>query len=273
MDKLNRCREADLKILSWNVNGLRAILRKNAWEWVGEQAADIVCLQEIKMKPEQMPAENHALFDDLTLLWHPAEKPGYSGVLTMMRNPADENRVGLEIPDFDREGRALLTRFGDIWIANVYVPNGKRDHSRVAYKLDFYQELLTVCNQLIADGQGVVICGDINTAHQEIDLANPRENQNTTGFLPEERVWISNFIENGYRDIWRDLHPEKIQYTWWSYPTFARARNVGWRIDFFLVSENIISRVSSASIYDEVEGSDHCPIGLEIDYRDDFSNC
>lgn len=254
-----------MKIVSWNVNGLRAILRKGAWSWISEYGADVICLQEIKMKPGQLPKAEADRFDKFNLLWHSAEKPGYSGVLTLTKGPVDEHQIGLDIPNFDREGRAILTRFADVWIINVYVPNGKRDLSRVPYKLDFYQELLTLSNRLVIDGRGVIICGDINTAHEEIDLANPRENQTATGFLPEERDWITKFIEHGYRDIWRDLNPEKIQYTWWSYPTFARARNVGWRIDYFLVSENVADRVKTASIYDDVPGSDHCPIGLEID--------
>ncbi len=254
-----------MKIVSWNVNGLRAVMRKGDWAWVATSSAHLVCLQEIKSYETQIIHDYPDSLDGYHTYFHSAERAGYSGVLSLAAYPPDEVIFGLGESRFDVEGRALLTRFGDIWVINVYVPNGKRDHSRVGYKLEFYDLLLRKAQQIVKEGEGVVICGDINTAHQEIDLTHPKENENTTGFLPEERAWISRFIEEGFHDVYRERYPERVQYTWWSYQTRARDRNVGWRLDYFLVSENLLPRVKKVEIFDQVMGSDHCPIGLEID--------
>lgn len=254
-----------MKIYAWNVNGLRAVLRKGALDWLHQAQPDVLCLQEIKMKPAQLDESGLQMFVNYQTYWHPAERPGYSGVATFTSTVAKSVDYGLGQLIYDVEGRVLSTQIGDFWLINVYVPNGGRDNSRVPYKLDFYQALLDYANGLREKGIGVIIVGDINTAHQEIDLRHPKENSNKTGFLLEEREWISHYIENGYVDIYRYLYPERIQYTWWSYPTQARKRNVGWRIDFFLVTQNLIPRISDAEIYDQIMGSDHCPIGLTID--------
>jgi exodeoxyribonuclease-3 len=239
-------------------------MRKGAWDWVEEVQPDIVCLQEIRARPEQLPRDQRDRIEGLKTCWHPAERPGYSGVLTVANRREMVLQKGLGVPRFDREGRAIRGMAGDVVLFNVYVPNGKRDHSRVPYKLDFYASLLRQCDRLHAEGKGVVICGDINTAHQEIDLRNPRENRNTTGFLPEERAWIDRFLSHGLVDAFRSRYPDREAYTWWTYRLGARDRDIGWRLDYFLVSEALMDRVEEVAIHTEVLGSDHCPISLRV---------
>jgi exodeoxyribonuclease-3 len=253
-----------LKITTWNVNGLRALLRKGSWDWINKYDSDVVCLQEIKARPDQLSDSQHALFEPYTTFWNPAERPGYSGVLTLTKKQDANSELGLGVKHFDVEGRVIKTFFKDFILFNIYFPNGGRDHIRVPFKLDFYAALLKLCNQLHQGGEKVIICGDINTAHQEIDLKNHASNHNTTGFLPEERAWITKYIENGFVDAFRSLHPEKEQYTWWTYITNARARNVGWRLDYFLVSEALMPQIEDVVIHDEVMGSDHCPVTLIV---------
>ncbi|MBN2045239.1 MAG: exodeoxyribonuclease III [Anaerolineales bacterium] len=250
-----------MKITTWNVNGLRAMLNKNGWEWVREYSPDVVCLQEIKARPEQLTEAQLALFEGYTSYWNPAERPGYSGVALFLKSDAP-SKNGLGIDRFDGEGRVIQTAFDDFTLFNIYFPNGSRDHSRVPFKLDFYAALLEICDQMHARGEKVVICGDINTAHEEIDLKNHKTNHNTTGFLPEERAWITKYLDNGFVDAFRARYPDKEQYTWWSYMGNARANNVGWRLDYFMVSEDLMPRVADVIIHDEVRGSDHCPVTM-----------
>jgi exodeoxyribonuclease-3 len=254
-----------MKITTWNVNGLRALLRKGAWNWVQEFHPDVVCLQEIKARPDQLTNAQHTLFEPYQAVWNPAERPGYSGVLTLTNEKEIASTLGLGIEHFDLEGRVIQTHFQDFTLFNIYFPNGGRDHSRVPFKLDFYAALLEMCDEMHENGKQVMICGDINTAHQEIDLKNHKTNHNTTGFLPEERAWITKYLEHGFKDAFRELYPEKEQYTWWTFIGNARSRNVGWRLDYFLVSEGLMSRVKDVVIHDEVMGSDHCPVTLEIE--------
>ena len=254
-----------MKITTWNVNGLRALLRKGAWNWVEEFHPDVVCLQEIKARPDQLTNAQHTLFEPYQAVWNPAERPGYSGVLTLTNEKEIASTLGLGIEHFDLEGRVIQTHFQDFTLFNIYFPNGGRDHSRVPFKLDFYAALLEMCDEMHENGKQVIICGDINTAHQEIDLKNHKTNHNTTGFLPEERAWITKYLEHGFKDAFRELYPEKEQYTWWTFIGNARSRNVGWRLDYFLVSGGLMSRVKDVVIHDEVMGSDHCPVTLEIE--------
>jgi exodeoxyribonuclease-3 len=254
-----------MKITTWNVNGLRALLRKGAWNWVQEFHPDVVCLQEIKARPDQLTNAQHTLFEPYQAVWNPAERPGYSGVLTLTNEKEIASTLGLGIEHFDLEGRVIQTHFQDFTLFNIYFPNGGRDHSRVPFKLDFYAALLEMCDEMHENGKQVIICGDINTAHQEIDLKNHKTNHNTTGFLPEERAWITKYLEHGFKDAFRELYPEKEQYTWWTFIGNARSRNVGWRLDYFLVSGGLMSRVKDVVIHDEVMGSDHCPVTLEIE--------
>ncbi len=251
-----------MKITTWNVNGLRALLGKGVWDWVHDFRPDVLCLQEIKARPDQLTQDQHQVFEPYQAVWNPAQRPGYSGVLTLLDKLEVDTTLGLGIEEFDVEGRVIQSHFEDFTLFNIYFPNGGRDHSRVPFKLDFYAALLELCDAMHERGEQVVICGDINTAHQEIDLKNHKTNHNTTGFLPEERAWITQYLAHGFVDAFRALYPEKEQYTWWTYIGNARARNVGWRLDYFLVSEGLMERVRDVVIHDEVMGSDHCPVTL-----------
>jgi exodeoxyribonuclease-3 len=254
-----------MRIVTWNVNGLRAILNKGAGDWFRLQAPDVVCLQEIKVQPGQIPAENLVCFEGYQAFWHAAQRPGYSGVLTLDRAQPMEVQFGLGEPVFDNEGRAIRTRYPGFTLFNIYFPNGKRDHTRLAYKLDFYAYLLAMCDRMHAAGENIVLCGDFNTAHNEIDLKHPKANAATSGFLPEERAWIDRYLEHGFVDPFRALYPERVQYTWWTYISNARQKNVGWRIDFFLVSKSLLPGVRDVVTHDGVLGSDHCPVELILD--------
>ncbi len=253
-----------MNLVTWNVNGLRAALRKGVWQWVQESAPDVLCLQETRVFPRQLTSAQRALWADWHVTWYPAEKAGYSGVATFCRTPPLEVHLGLDEPRFDVEGRVIRTRHPDFYLFNVYFPNGGRGHDRVQYKLDFYARLLEICDDLHAAGQRIIICGDFNTAHQEIDLRNSRENRETSGFLPEERAWVTRYLEHGFVDVYRRLYPQREQYTWWTYRMRARQRNIGWRIDYFLVSEALFPRVEDSLIHDQVPGSDHCPVSLHL---------
>lgn len=254
-----------MKIVTWNVNGLRAILKKLTWHEFMGLSSDIICLQEIKTKKYQLSNSELLKISAYCDIWHSATRLGYSGVLTLSRYKPDEVVLGLGCEKYDIEGRALLTRYKDIWITNIYVPHGKRNHERVPYKLEFYEKLLEVCNSLLVQGFGVIICGDFNTAHQAIDIKNAKQNENTSGFLQCERDWISQLIEEGFVDVYRNLYPSEVKYTWWSYQSNARDRDVGWRLDYFLVTSNILGRVRAVKIHDEIHGSDHCPVQLELE--------
>ncbi len=254
-----------MKITTWNVNGLRAALKNGIWDWVREYYPDILCLQEIKVRPDQLNGNQNELFKGYQVIWNPAERPGYSGVATFLKQGCQKVILGLGDSRFDHEGRVIETHHEEFTLLNLYVPNGQRDHARVPFKLDFYATLLDKCNRMHGRGERLILCGDINTAHQEIDLRNPKQNVNTTGFLLEERDWITHFLNNGFVDIYRERYPNREQYTWWTYRFGARKRNVGWRLDYFLVSEELRSLVQEVVIHDEVMGSDHCPVTLILD--------
>lgn len=254
-----------MRIITWNVNGVRAVLGKGALAPVLSTRPDIFCMQEIKARPEQLTPEQLQYFEGYYAFWNPAVRPGYSGVATLVREPPLENQSGLGLDEFDGEGRVLRTRQAGFLLYNVYFPNGQRGQERVDYKLNFYARLLEQCDGLHAAGENIVICGDFNTAHTEIDLANAKANTKTSGFLPEERVWIDYYLAHGFVDVFRLLYPDRAQYTWWTYITNARKRNVGWRLDYFLVSKNLVPRVKDVIIHDDILGSDHCPVTLVIE--------
>jgi exodeoxyribonuclease-3 len=253
-----------MKIITWNVNGIRAALGKNLKAWMLEQSPDVFCLQEIKATPQQLTDEQKD-FPGYSVVWNPAQRPGYSGVATFHKGTPVEAKLGLDEERFDIEGRVICTRHEDFLLYNIYFPNGQRGHDRVEYKLDFYARLLEICDSLHAAGENIIITGDFNTAHMPIDLAHPKENETTSGFLPEERIWVEKFLEHGFADVYRRLYPERVQYTWWTYRMAARQRNIGWRIDYFLVSESLAGRVKDVIIHDGVTGSDHCPVELLIE--------
>jgi exodeoxyribonuclease-3 len=255
-----------MRITTWNVNGLRALLRKKAWEWVQSELPDIVCLQETKLQPEQLTGPQLSLLgSDYSITWNSAERRGYSGVATLSREKFSHLDLSLGEEKFDIEGRIIQSRLSDVILFNVYFPSGQSGQERVDYKLEFYAKLLETCDELHENGEMLVVCGDFNTAHQEIDLKNHKQNQKTSGFLPEERAWVQKYLDRGFVDAFRSLYPEKEQYTWWSYRSNARSRNVGWRLDYFLVSEKLLPRVKDVVIHDQVQGSDHCPVSLFLD--------
>lgn len=237
-------------------------MAKGALDWIYALQPEVICLQEIKTRPEQLDGSLAGVFDAYWAWWHPAERPGYSGVATFARREPDQVQVGLGEARFDQEGRIILTRYPGFLLFNVYFPNGQRDHGRLAYKLDFYASLLELCDRLHASGEQIIICGDFNTAHREIDLRNPKQNEKNSGFLPEERAWIDRYISHGLVDAYRALYPERVQYTWWTYRLGARQRNIGWRLDYFLVSETLMPRVEDVIVHDGLPGSDHCPVSL-----------
>lgn len=252
-----------MKITTWNVNGIRAALNKGLAAWVQQEQPDVFCIQEAKARAEQVD-DVSAILPGAHTYWNAALKPGYSGVVSMTRQLPLDVDLGLGETRFDDEGRVIRLRFDDFFLYNIYFPNGQRGHDRVAFKLDFYARLLEECDRLHARGEKIIITGDFNTAHREIDLTNPRQNVNTSGFMPEERVWIDYFLAHGFVDAYRALYPERVQYTWWTYISNARSRNVGWRLDFFLVSADLLDRVEDVIIHDDVPGSDHCPVSLVL---------
>jgi exodeoxyribonuclease III len=253
-----------MKITTWNVNGIRAALGKGLADWIQTEKPDVLCLQEIKAKPEQL-SETQLNFPGYKVFWNPAERPGYSGVATFLREDQAEIRLGLGEPRFDVEGRVIRSRHPGFLLYNIYFPNGQRGQDRVEYKLDFYSYLLDICDQLHNENENIILTGDFNTAHRPMDLYHPKENEKNSGFLPEEREWVDRYLDHGFIDIYRQLYPERVQYTWWTYISNARQRNVGWRIDYFLVSKNLAPRIKDVVIRDEVPGSDHCPVTLVIE--------
>ncbi len=252
-----------IEIISWNVNGIRAVANKEALKWIDERQPDILCLQEIKALPEQIPED---LFETRfsTLSINSADKKGYSGtaVFSQLTPEYTDNRHDI---DLAREGRIIEQDYGDFVLFNVYFPNGQKDEERLALKMKFYDDFLNYCDKLRDEGKSIVICGDVNTAHKEIDLKNPKANSKTSGFLPIEREWMDKLIEHGYIDTFRYVHGDKEEeYSWWSYRSGARAKNVGWRIDYFFISDDLAELLEDAFILQEVTGSDHCPVGIRL---------
>ena len=250
------------KFVSWNVNGLRAVEKKGFVEIINGLDADLVALQEIKAQPEQLP-ESLKSIPGYTAYWFSAQKKGYAGVATYSKEQPLSIIYGIDHHDHDYEGRVLTLEFADFYFVNAYFPNAQHGLLRMDYKLRFNNDLLNFTKDLAAK-KSVVICGDFNVAHKEIDLTNPKQNEKNPGFAPEERAWMDQFLGAGFVDTFRMFHQEPGQYTWWSYRFNARERNIGWRIDYFCVDEKSAGRVKSAGILPEVEGSDHCPVSLDF---------
>ena len=253
-----------MNLLSWNVNGIRAAEKKGFLDWMKDASPDILCLQETKAHPDQL-SEGLLAPDGYYAFWSSAQRKGYSGVAVYTKARPLAVEEGLGVPEFDAEGRVLICTFSDFVLVNLYVPNGSSGNKRVPFKMAFYDCLLKELEKLRKAGKAVVICGDINTAHAEIDLARPKENEKNTGFLPEERDWITQFLALGYVDTFRHFHAEPGQYSWWDYKTKARERDVGWRIDYFFVTLDLLPRLKDAFIRKDVFGSDHCPVGIVLD--------
>lgn len=254
-----------MKVVSWNVNGLRSCEGKGFLRWLRRSDADVVLLQEIKVQEHQLPRRLRSPRGFATA-FHPATRPGYSGVAIYARRAPDEIRVGLGAREYDEEGRVITARFGDLAVVGTYVPNGGNECLRVPYKMAFSEALLAYLERLRGEGLLPIVGGDFNTAHRDIDLARPRENRKTSGFLPEECAWLDRFADHGFVDSFRLFHPEAIgHYSWWTFRAGARERNIGWRIDYLWVDRDLVSRVKAARIHRHVEGSDHCPVEVEIE--------
>ena len=254
-----------LKIISYNVNGIRAAIKKGLLEWLEEENPDIFLVQETKAKPEHIDAEAfqalgyHSYF-------HSAQKPGYSGVAIFSKMKPDFLKAGCGIEKYDREGRILRADFGDLTVVSAYFPSGSRADYRQEFKMEFLSDFNNFADELIRERPKLVISGDYNICHKAIDIHNPVSNKNSSGFLPEERTWVSQFLEKGFVDSFRVLHEEPHKYSWWTYRSGARKRNLGWRIDYHLIGQDLKSSLFNADILSDVHHSDHCPILLEFDF-------
>jgi exodeoxyribonuclease-3 len=253
----------NLKIFSWNVNGIRAIQKKGFHDWVKKTSPDILCLQETKAQSDQLD-DSLLKIDKYLAYFFSAERKGYSGVATYSKPEPLNVRNGFGKPLYDDEGRVIETEYEKFTLFNVYFPNGGRGAERLQYKLDFYDELFFQIEKIRRKKKNIIVCGDYNTAHKEIDLARPKENVENSGFMPVERQWIDKIINLGYADIFREYNKEPGWYTYWDFVTRARERNVGWRIDYFFVSNEAKALVVNSRIHMDVQGSDHCPVELEI---------
>ena len=253
-----------MKILTYNVNGIRAALRKDFALWLKDTNTDIVCLQEIKANPEQF---DESIFTDLGYhcFWNPAEKKGYSGVAILTKTKPKHVEYGCGISEIDFEGRILRADFDNFSLMSVYFPSGSSGDIRQAFKMKFLSQFQNYSNELKKDFPKLIISGDYNICHRAIDIHNPQRNKNTSGFLPEEREWLSGFIASGFIDSFRHLNPEPHNYSWWSYRANARAKNLGWRIDYNMISENLLPNLSRSAILSQAVHSDHCPVLVEMD--------
>ncbi len=252
-----------MKLLSWNVNGYRAALKKGLLDFAAAEKPDILGLQEVKVSADQLAGLE--LPADYRAEWNSAERKGYSGVAAFFRKAPEAVRRGLGEGRFDAEGRVIALEYRDFHLLNVYFPNGGAGPERLRFKLDFYEAFLKHIEGLRKTGKAVVFCGDVNTAHKELDLARPRENEGNSGFLPVERAWLDRVTGSGWVDTFRVFHAEGGRYSWWDYKTRARERNVGWRLDYFFIDEGHKGMVKDAFILPDVQGSDHCPVGIELD--------
>ena len=253
-----------MKLLSWNVNGIRAAVKKGFLEYLEDENPEIICIQETKAHKEQLTSEileDHGYFT----YWHSGQKKGYSGVATFCKEEPLYIQEGIGIKKYDDEGRVLITEHNKFLLYNIYFPNGQKNEERLKYKLDFYDDLLPIINDQVESGNNVIVTGDWNTAHRPIDLARPNENKNTSGFMPIEREKVDEYILNGWIDTFRLFHEEGGRYSWWTYRFGARDRNIGWRIDYFFINEGMVEICKDADIHHDIFGSDHCPVSLTLD--------
>ncbi|WP_018968907.1 exodeoxyribonuclease III [Rubritalea marina] len=249
-------------LISWNVNGIRAVLKKDFAQWFADTNPDVLCLQETKAREEQveLPLE----FAGYHQFWNAADKPGYSGTLILSKEKPLSVVNGIGIEQHDTEGRVITAEYPDYYLVTVYTPNAQNALKRIEYRCSWDVAFLAYCQEL-EKNKPVIFCGDLNVAHQEIDLARPKENRKNPGFSDQERAGFNNIVEAGFIDTFRHFHPDTTEaYSWWSYRAGARARNVGWRIDYFCASSSLAEQLESASILDQVLGSDHCPVLLQL---------
>lgn len=254
-----------MKLISYNVNGVRAALNKGLAEWLREGNYDIVCIQEIKAEREQVDT---SIFEDLGFVhqyWHSAEKKGYSGTLTLSKKAADFSSADSGLQEYDREGRILRTDFGDLTLLNCYFPSGTSGDERQDFKISFLDDFFQYIENLKKTRPNIIVVGDYNVAHTEMDIHDPKSNKNTTGFLPEERAWMTKWFESGFVDAYRIKNPDLVQYSWWSYRAGARAKDKGWRIDYQSVSSSISEKIVNSTQLKDALHSDHCPVLVEYD--------
>jgi exodeoxyribonuclease-3 len=252
-----------MKIISYNVNGIRAAIKKGFVEWVAENDFDVICIQETKAQPEQVDVS--ALHDlGYHDYWHSAEKKGYSGLVIFSKVEPDNVVEGCGIEKYDREGRVLRVDFGDLTLINSYFPSGTSGDERQAFKMQYLDDIFDWTHDLLKERSKLILVGDYNIAHEEIDIHNPVSNKKNSGFLPEERAWMTKWFDNGFTDAFRHLNPEQTQYSWWTYRANARNNNKGWRIDYQSVTNNLKEGLVSSQQLTEVKHSDHCPVFLEI---------
>ncbi len=249
-----------MKFISWNVNGFRACLGKGFGEFFTQEDADFFSIQESKMQVGQAEFEAEGYHQ----YWYSAEKKGYSGTAIFTKHEPISVRYGIGIDEHDHEGRAITLEYEDFYLLNVYTPNSQRELTRLDYRME-WEDALRAYMMELDKVKPVIYCGDLNVAHEEIDLKNPKTNHHSAGFTDEERGKFSELLASGFSDTFRSLYPDKVEYSWWSYMFQARAKNVGWRIDYFVVSNRILDKVKEAKIYTDIMGSDHCPVGIEID--------
>lgn len=254
-----------MKLISWNVNGIRAVMKKNFSDFLITEKPDALCLQEVKIS-ESSKNDANLDFPGYVEYWNCAKRPGYSGTAILVREDIVQPlsvQNGFGHDRFDDEGRTQIAEFPDFYLVNCYFPNANHELSRLQYKLDFNRDLQEHLKKL-EETKPVIICGDFNVAHLDIDLAHPKENRGGAGFTVEECSWMTDFLDSGFVDTFRAVNGDKVQYSWWSYRAFARERNVGWRIDYFCISKKLQKRLKNAQILDNIMGSDHCPIRLEL---------
>ena len=252
-----------MKLYSWNVNGIRAAEKKGLVDWIQSEQPDVLGIQELKATEDQLP-DTLKQIDGYHAFFNPAERKGYSGTAVYYKEEPLNIHTGLSDDRFNHEGRTIVMEYPDFTLYNIYFPNGGQGDDRLQFKMDFYDCFQKDVNALVAEGKRVIVCGDVNTAHTEIDLKNPKSNAKRSGFLPIEREWVTQFLNDGYIDTYRYFYPDQIEYSWWSYRFDARANNAGWRIDYFFASDNAKDLLEDAAIHTDVMGSDHCPISLTL---------
>jgi len=262
-DTKTQTKENDMQLYSWNVNGIRAAQKKGFVEWVLSAQPDILGIQEVKADDSQLDDGLKAI-DGYHAFFHPAERAGYSGTAVYYKQEPLSITTGLSDDRFNHEGRTIIMEYPDFTFFNIYFPNGQKDEERLQFKMDFYDCFQKDVDALVAQGKKVIVCGDVNTAHCPMDLKNPKSNAKRSGFLPIERQWVDQFLADGYIDTFRELYPDKVEYSWWSYRFNARKNNAGWRIDYFFASENARDLIADAAIHTDVMGSDHCPVSLTL---------